>query len=483
MTTRTTVIAVFVLFLLSMLSVVSAVGVVFAHGDEEHDNLPSEVSICHAISADEREACYLALCEGAVAEECMEDIIDAAMIGSGPQFAKAVLADLVSVKTFDADAYMLAKRMGRILGEQLVRGEGNQFGSCGSDFGYGCVYGFFEAFASATDGGESDDVLARQICTTIEGADVAGQEMCYHKMGHVFMKRNSHTLAPALAACDALLPEVQSHCWDGVFMENMNEYLASSEGGGFVSDDVLAPCSAVAEEYREQCYKNHGRYLMRQFDDDTTYPVADECVGAGVYEETCRQSVHNALSGVGHHHHTVEIAKDEQHDTTRSWWQKVFDGITSFFAGLFGGAEEGDEQHHDESDHAHEGVSMGDGAVSFVFPRGGVIPDAVGLDAEIITYREGQFQPNTVSIQPGQIVTWVNEDQVFWPAANLHPTHKQYPGSSIIKCNTDERAMIFDACEAMGPGAIYAFRFNEVGEWKYHDHINPQATGTVIVSE
>ena len=78
---------------------------------------------------------------------------------------------------------------------------------------------------------------------------------------------------------------------------------------------------------------------------------------------------------------------------------------------------------------------------------------------------------------------WVNEEQVFWPAANLHPTHKQYPGSGIIKCATDERAMLFDACEAMGTGAVYAFRFNEEGEWKYHDHINPQATGVVLVSE
>lgn len=91
--------------------------------------------------------------------------------------------------------------------------------------------------------------------------------------------------------------------------------------------------------------------------------------------------------------------------------------------------------------------------------------------------------PSAVSVRAGERVLWVNEDQVFWPAANLHPTHRQYPGSDIVKCDTDERSMIFDACEAMGRGAAYAFTFRTAGQWQFHDHINPQATGTVIVLE
>lgn len=470
-------------------------GVVFAHGDEEHDTLPSEVSVCHAISPDEREACYLTLCEGAVVEECMEDIVDAAMAGSGSQFATAVLTDLVAVESFDADVYALAQRMGRILGERLVRGEENQFGACGGGFGYGCVYGFFEAFASSVDDSvESDAVLAERICVTAANTDVAQQEMCYHKMGHVFMKRGGHALIPALLMCDALVPEFQPHCWDGVFMENVNENLASGGGDGFIDEDLLAPCGAVEEQYREKCYKNHGRYLLRRFD-DVPVSSADACVGAGAYEGVCRQSVDNALSGDGHHHHgtvkalTVDLAAGEEQDTSRSWLQKMLDGIVSFFAALFGGAEEGGEHHdetehtHDESDHTHEEMSAGDGMVSFAFPRGGDIPDAISHDAVVVTYREGQYQPDTVSVRHGQVVMWVNEDSVFWPAANLHPTHKEYPGSGILKCETDERALIFDACEAMGPGAVYAFLFNEAGEWHYHDHINPRATGVVLVSE
>ena len=72
---------------------------------------------------------------------------------------------------------------------------------------------------------------------------------------------------------------------------------------------------------------------------------------------------------------------------------------------------------------------------------------------------------------------------MFWPASNLHPTHTVYPGSNITKCDTSDRTRLFDACEAMGPDARYSFIFTEVGEWRFHDHINPQATGTIIVSQ
>ena len=126
---------------------------------------------------------------------------------------------------------------------------------------------------------------------------------------------------------------------------------------------------------------------------------------------------------------------------------------------------------------------LGSGGVlslSRTFPTG-VLPGEEEYDV-VIFYRDGQYVPNEVRISPGQTVLWRNEDQVFWPASNLHPTHREYPGSGMTKCDTDERLLIFDACEAMGPDTAYSFQFNEVGEWKFHDHINPKATGAVIVS-
>ena len=79
----------------------------------------------------------------------------------------------------------------------------------------------------------------------------------------------------------------------------------------------------------------------------------------------------------------------------------------------------------------------------------------------------------------------VNQDEgrSFWPASNIHPTHSAYPGSGIEKCSTGGKGSVFDACEPLSSGARYSFIFNQVGQWRFHDHINPQATGTVIVSE
>ncbi|MDP3735588.1 MAG: hypothetical protein Q8R39_04135 [bacterium] len=66
----------------------------------------------------------------------------------------------------------------------------------------------------------------------------------------------------------------------------------------------------------------------------------------------------------------------------------------------------------------------------------------------------------------------------------MHPTHKLYPGSDIKKCGTlqgGEKNAMFDACGAVTPGASWSFTFTELGSWKYHDHLNPLHTGTIVV--
>ena len=103
--------------------------------------------------------------------------------------------------------------------------------------------------------------------------------------------------------------------------------------------------------------------------------------------------------------------------------------------------------------------------------------------SEIIYYVNGSYVPDFVRVSVGSGVRWVNKDDVFWPASNLHPTHKEYPGSGITKCYSSSRDSLFDSCEVLGRGTEYSFVFEHVGEWRFHDHINPEATGTVVVSE
>jgi len=90
------------------------------------------------------------------------------------------------------------------------------------------------------------------------------------------------------------------------------------------------------------------------------------------------------------------------------------------------------------------------------------------------------FNPNTLTIDKGDIVRFiVSGVGSHWPASAVHPTHKMYPGSDIGKCGGGEN--IFDACKGLIDGDEFSFQFNEVGSWKYHDHLSLSSTGIVVV--
>lgn len=78
------------------------------------------------------------------------------------------------------------------------------------------------------------------------------------------------------------------------------------------------------------------------------------------------------------------------------------------------------------------------------------------------------FEPRLVTIRVGEVVTFrTNRVNPFWPASNLHPSHLVYPE--------------FDAKGPVAASGSYSFRFSSSGSWRYHDHLSPQYTGTVIV--
>ena len=92
------------------------------------------------------------------------------------------------------------------------------------------------------------------------------------------------------------------------------------------------------------------------------------------------------------------------------------------------------------------------------------------------------FVPKILEIKQGDKVTWINklatEARV---ASNFHPTHTNYPGSSVIKCNTAEEKDIFDSCRKFGKEESYSFVFNEIGSWGYHNHLQPSKDGKIVV--
>lgn len=105
-----------------------------------------------------------------------------------------------------------------------------------------------------------------------------------------------------------------------------------------------------------------------------------------------------------------------------------------------------------------------------------------GTAGNVIEITSAGFSPGTLTISKGTTVTWVNKDtEPHWPASAIHPTHTVYPGSSIEKCGTAEQGNIFDACRGLAEGERWSFTFNEIGSWGYHDHLNVNLFGKIIV--
>jgi len=95
---------------------------------------------------------------------------------------------------------------------------------------------------------------------------------------------------------------------------------------------------------------------------------------------------------------------------------------------------------------------------------------------------DDKYVPMEVTIKQGETITFINKGKNdHWPASNIHPTHTIYPGSDIRKCGTIEEKNIFDACSGIKPGASYSFKFDQIGSWRFHDHLYPELHGTIIV--
>lgn len=95
-----------------------------------------------------------------------------------------------------------------------------------------------------------------------------------------------------------------------------------------------------------------------------------------------------------------------------------------------------------------------------------------------VIYTNSGFNPFSVTIQQGHIVTWVNEsNRSMWVASAFHPSHTVYPEKKASDC----LGSAFDACRGVPAGESWSFTFDSAGSWKYHDHLRIGNTGIVVV--
>lgn len=100
----------------------------------------------------------------------------------------------------------------------------------------------------------------------------------------------------------------------------------------------------------------------------------------------------------------------------------------------------------------------------------------------VVTYTDNGFTPNTVTVNSGDSVKFVNESSnSMWIASAVHPTHAAYDGTSLDDHCEDGVSSSFDSCDQIPSGEDWNFTFNQEGEWNYHDHTNAGNTGTIIV--
>lgn len=105
--------------------------------------------------------------------------------------------------------------------------------------------------------------------------------------------------------------------------------------------------------------------------------------------------------------------------------------------------------------------------VIFTCPYGVFAHEAV---THTVTMTQEGYYPRDFTILQNDTVVFKNTGNVSqWPASNIHPTHNIYPE--------------FDPKKPISPGSSWRFTFKKAGKWRYHDHLLPAVTGTVIVKE
>jgi plastocyanin len=102
--------------------------------------------------------------------------------------------------------------------------------------------------------------------------------------------------------------------------------------------------------------------------------------------------------------------------------------------------------------------------------KGGSAIDGQVAQGVTVKYTGSGFVPRIITVKTGTAVTFVNDaGSGMWVASAPHPAHDLLPG--------------FDQLRSTNKGGTYTYIFAKIGTWKYHNHVAPEITGTVIVTQ
>lgn len=100
-------------------------------------------------------------------------------------------------------------------------------------------------------------------------------------------------------------------------------------------------------------------------------------------------------------------------------------------------------------------------------PAEGTASADESMSENVVSITSAGFDPKTITIKASETVYWMNKDTKMHNVSSApHPTHTAYPAlnlGDIISLKTARLA------------------FPAKGTYKYHDHLFPNFTGTVVV--
>lgn len=120
---------------------------------------------------------------------------------------------------------------------------------CDPAFAFGCYHGVAEEFLSEEGVEKVPD--AGRTCQELfpDATQFAQYSSCIHGLGHGILPAEGLELPEALSACDMLTLDVQTYCYDGVFMEF--SFIATRDY--LDAEDPWALCDPLESKYHIPC--------------------------------------------------------------------------------------------------------------------------------------------------------------------------------------------------------------------------------------
>jgi hypothetical protein len=214
---------------------------------------------------------------------------------------KQTMQQLHDLQQAHGDCHNVGHETGRIAYELF--GD-KAFQECTAECHSGCYHGATEAFFQENGTANLVDNLDL-LCD--QDLNSFFNHQCLHGIGHGLMAWTNYDLFEALQSCD-FLPEGQSSCYSGVFMENVVGGLAKEASAEeqknfaghfteYLSDDPHYPCNIVGEQYKWGCYIFQTSRMLQILNYDFA-KVAIACVDTPEkHLRTCFESLGRDIGG------------------------------------------------------------------------------------------------------------------------------------------------------------------------------------------